>query len=294
MWGKNVPAETGQGGPQMKTVLVPTAPHELMGATFDTALALARRFGSYVEGFALRPPLAEIVSVDMVMGLTWAADERGDQEAETQARRSFETWMTEAEVMRDAGPADGPRWRWHADAPAGDEFVGAYARVFDITVVGRPGQSAAGPRMATLEAVLFEGGRPALIAPPTAPATFGETIVIAWNGSTETAHVIAMGMALLERAKRVVVLTVENGMVPGPSGEALARSLQRHGLSVEAVHLGSEKRNAGEAMLEFAETVGCDLLFKGAYTQSRIRQMIFGGATSHILAHATIPVFMAH
>jgi nucleotide-binding universal stress UspA family protein len=29
-------------------------------------------------------------------------------------------------------------------------------------------------------------------------------------------------------------------------------------------------------------------------TQSRLRQMIFGGATSHILRHAEVPVFMAH
>jgi nucleotide-binding universal stress UspA family protein len=40
--------------------------------------------------------------------------------------------------------------------------------------------------------------------------------------------------------------------------------------------------------------VGADLLIKGAYTQSRLRQMIFGGATSHVLAHARLPVFMAH
>ncbi|MGP9818660.1 universal stress protein [Salinarimonas sp. NSM] len=278
----------------MKTVLVPTAPHELMDATLQTAIALARRFGGYVEGFSLRPPLAEIVSVDMVMGLTWAADERADEEAEVQARDTFQRFMDAAGIARDAGPADGPRWRWHADAPAGDEFVGAYSRIFDVTVVGRPTQSATGPRMATLEAVLFEGGRPALIAPPRARDTIGETIVIAWNGSTETAHVIGMGMELLARAKRVHVLTVESGMVPGPSGEALARALQRHGLPVEQVHLGPEKRNAGEAILDYAEGVGCDLLFKGAYTQSRIRQMIFGGATSHILANATIPVFMAH
>ena len=33
---------------------------------------------------------------------------------------------------------------------------------------------------------------------------------------------------------------------------------------------------------------------KGAYTQSRLRQMILGGATSHILANTTLPVFMAH
>ena len=43
-----------------------------------------------------------------------------------------------------------------------------------------------------------------------------------------------------------------------------------------------------------AAEVGADLIVKGGYTQSRLRQMIFGGATSHILAQADVPVFMAH
>jgi len=43
-----------------------------------------------------------------------------------------------------------------------------------------------------------------------------------------------------------------------------------------------------------ARSVGSDLLIKGGYTQSRLRQMIFGGATSQILAEANLPVFMAH
>jgi nucleotide-binding universal stress UspA family protein len=38
----------------------------------------------------------------------------------------------------------------------------------------------------------------------------------------------------------------------------------------------------------------CDLLIKGAYTQSRLREWIFGGATRHIVANATLPVLMAH
>ena len=53
-------------------------------------------------------------------------------------------------------------------------------------------------------------------------------------------------------------------------------------------------RAAGEVILERAAALGCDLLVKCAYTQSRLRQMIFGGATRHILGHATLPVFMAH
>ena len=43
-----------------------------------------------------------------------------------------------------------------------------------------------------------------------------------------------------------------------------------------------------DAMIEAGDLV------KGAYTNSRLRQMIFGGATSHILAEAQLPVLMAH
>ena len=48
------------------------------------------------------------------------------------------------------------------------------------------------------------------------------------------------------------------------------------------------------AAVREAMAAGADMLVKGGYTQSRVRQMIFGGATSHILANAELPVFMAH
>ena len=51
---------------------------------------------------------------------------------------------------------------------------------------------------------------------------------------------------------------------------------------------------AQSVILEEAGTRGADLLVKGAYTHSRLRQMFFGGATSHILAEAEIPVLMAN
>ena len=50
----------------------------------------------------------------------------------------------------------------------------------------------------------------------------------------------------------------------------------------------------GGAILREATAVGADLIIKGAYTQSRLRQMIFGGATSHILAEADLPVIAAN
>jgi nucleotide-binding universal stress UspA family protein len=47
-------------------------------------------------------------------------------------------------------------------------------------------------------------------------------------------------------------------------------------------------------VLAAAQSLDCDLLVKGAYTQSRLRQLIFGGATRHIIGNATLPVLMAN
>ena len=40
-----------------------------------------------------------------------------------------------------------------------------------------------------------------------------------------------------------------------------------------------EGRPTGEVILAHAKALGCDLVIQGAYTQSRLRQMIFGGTT---------------
>ena len=74
----------------------------------------------------------------------------------------------------------------------------------------------------------------------------------------------------------------------------VARYLERNGIAAETREIPADGRSGGEAILAEAGALGADLLVKGAYTHSRLRQMIFGGATSHILAEAELPVFMAH
>ena len=49
----------------MKTILVPTESHDAMRSALATALALARRFDSYIEGFPLRFRVNEFIAVDM-------------------------------------------------------------------------------------------------------------------------------------------------------------------------------------------------------------------------------------
>ena len=93
----------------------------------------------------------------------------------------------------------------------------------------------------------------------------------------------------------VIVLTVEGGPLhEGPPGEELARNLRYNGVAAEASNVKGDRRTIGETLLKTSASLGVDLLVKGAYTQSRLRQMIFGGTTSHILAESNLPVFMAH
>ena len=81
--------------------------------------------------------------------------------------------------------------------------------------------------------------------------------------------------------------------MPGPSAEQLIHYLRRNGITVEPISVELDGKNTGQTILAAAQSFGCDLLIKGAYTQSRLRQMIFGGATRHVLEHADMPVLLA-
>jgi nucleotide-binding universal stress UspA family protein len=277
-----------------KTILVPVEQHDLMNSTLETALLLARKFDSYVEGFALRVELPTAFAVGDVGAVPIPALEQDIAENEKQSRGLFENFMQAHGVPR-AGDAKALSSGWLDNAPEGDHFVGSHGRVFDVIVLGKPARDPKGPRMTTLEAALFESGRPVLIAPPSPQPQMGTNVLIAWNCSTEQARATAFAMPILERASRVIVLTVEGGAgVPGPSGEQLCRYLQLNGVPAKPLTVGLEGRLTGEAVLAHAKALGCDLLVKGAYTQSRLRQMIFGGTTRYIMSNAELPVLMAH
>jgi nucleotide-binding universal stress UspA family protein len=279
----------------MKTILVPTESHDAMRSALSTALALARRFDSYIEGFALRFRVNEFIAVDMAGAIPLESLREESLDEARRARSLFEAFMRENAVPRATPGAIALSCGWRDDAPEGEGFVGSHGRVFDVIVMSRSEANAIGLRDKAIESGLFDSGRPVLIAAPTPPPQIGTNVMVHWNCSTEQARTTALAMPLLHTADRVTVLNVEGGAaVPGPSAEQATEYLQRNGIKAVQMTVGLEGRNTGEAILATAQSLGCDLLIKGAYTQSRLRQMIFGGATRHILAHATLPVLMAN
>jgi len=279
----------------MKSILVPMEPHEGMTSVLETALLLARKCGSYIEGFPLRFGISEFVAVDPAGSIPLESYRQESLEEAAQARRMFETFMQERSVPKAAGSTGGLSCAWLDEAPEGESFVGSYGRVFDITVLGRPDANTIGLHNRAIESGLFESGKPILLAPPVPPKTIATNVMLHWNCSTEQARASGFAMPLLHQAAQVTVLNVVGGQgVPGPSADQFLKHLQLNGIPAKLKSVNLEGKSTGEAILAAAKAEGCDLLVKGAFTQSRLRQMIFGGATSHILAHAELPVLMAH
>lgn len=276
-----------------KTILVPVEAAEYRDRVLSTALLLGKTTGSYIEGCALGMLYMEPVAYGPMGGAMIPPLEGTPSVQPEELHKSFTDFMQQNGVPPALAPEERLCFGWTGDDLFSDDQFGSHSRVFDVIVAGRPNADGSGPRVATLESILFEGGRPVLIVPTGTVESLGQTIVIAWNCSTEAARAVSSAMGLLEAAKCVTVLTIEGGTVAGPSGAQLCKNLHAHGIDAEECTVPPEDMSIGEAILYHSKDVGADLIIKGAYTHSRLRQMIFGGATSHLLYNADLPVLMA-
>src|SRR5271169_4218655 len=294
-----MPSEAGgslwEATMSMKTILVPMESNDAIQSALETALLLARRYDSYIEGFALRWVINEYIGIELMGGIPVERYRQDIEEHAKKARQIFELFMEKHNVPRSIKTTKSISCGWLENVPEDESFVGSYGRVFDVIVMNRPDANSTGLYNRAIESSLFESGRPMLLSPPSPPRQIAANVLIAWNCSTEQARATALAMPLLQKADRVTVLAVIGGTgVPGPSAQQLIRYLKCNGISAEPLTVELDGKNTGEAILAAAERLGCDLLIKGAYTQSRLRQMIFGGATQHVLANAALPVLLAN
>jgi len=279
----------------MKTILVPMDNHDMRSA-LESALLLGQRNNSYIEGFALRRQIFELVAgIDAMGGVPLDKFKDDAEEEAKKAKQIFEVFMQEHGVPRSTETKESVSFGWLDHAAEGEDFIGNYGRVFDLIVMNRRDANYGPMHDRAIESGLFESGRPILLSPPSPPRQIATNVLIAWNRSTEQARATALAMPILQKSDRVTILTVVGGTgVPGPSAEQLIRYLRCNGVVAESMRVELDGRSTGEVILASAQSLGCDLLVKGAYTQSRLRQWIFGGATQHVLANASLPVLLAN
>jgi nucleotide-binding universal stress UspA family protein len=174
-----------------------------------------------------------------------------------------------------------------------EDLVAQQARLADLTVVPHPDAGEDVSSSDALHAVLFDSGRPVLIAPQRAPATIGTRVCLAWNGTAESAASALAALPWMQRADAVRILTAEEYQRRGPGAQELATYLALHGVDADIATFRPIDREVGAGMLAAARDFGADLLSMGAYSHSRLRQLILGGVTRHVLEHASLPVMMS-
>lgn len=286
----------------IKTILVAATGNDGDAAAFAAALAVARPFAAHLDALHVK---LDAVNVAVAMATDAGAGavtaglveqlEKDAAERERTARGNFAAFCSGvglAEASAPASAAAAPSAEFHVETGEEPRWIAAYGTAADL-IVARRGDAEDIPAHTTLEAALLETGRPILI-PGRAPLPERfERIAIAWKPTPQAARSVALAAPFLERAKEVLVMTVDEEPQARHDCDRLVRNLAWHGLAAKAERIAPGPEGAAASLL--AAVAGrADLLVMGGYGHSRLREWVFGGFTQYVLAGAPLPVLMAH
>src|SRR5919109_1813762 len=176
----------------IKTILVLADGGGGTVATLTTAVTMAQRCSAELDVLHVRadvetmvPVIGEGMSGAMVEQMMSAMQQTVVSRA-AKAKAAFE------QVCGVAGiPAV-----WRESTGRETDIVANAGRLVDLIIIGKPDAETETPLAATLDAALFDTGRPVLVA-PTAATAVGSRVAIAWNGSAQAARVVAAAKPIL-------------------------------------------------------------------------------------------------
>ena len=284
----------------IRKLLLPLTGTAAGEAALTTALMIARRFNAHVTALHVRvdsrdvAPLAgEGLSGAMIEEMMSATEKESGERAHA-VRSMFERFVARQEVeVSEARPG-----AQHASASFAsvtgreEDIVAQQARLADLTVVPHPDAGEDVSSSDALHAVLFDSGRPVLISPQVAPKSIGTRVCLAWNGTAESAASALAALPWMQQAEAVRILSAEGYQRRGPGAPDLAAYLALHDVKADIVVFRPVGSSVGAGLLAAATEFGCDLLSMGAYSHSRLRQLILGGVTRHVLEYSNLPVMM--
>ena len=239
-----------------------------------------------VDSRDVAPLAGEGLSGAMIEEMMSATEKESSERAHA-VRAMFDRFVAQHEVIvREARPGAGSATASFAAVTGREEdLVAQQARLADLTVVPHPEAGEDVSSSDALHAVLFDSGRPVLIvAAGGAGRRSARRICLGWNGTAESASAVLAALPWLQArgggAHPVGRRATSGAARRRPSSPPTWRCTACEAEIVMFQPIGGA---VGAGLLAAARDFGCDLLAMGAYSHSRLRQLILGGVTRHVL-----------
>lgn len=250
-----------------------------------SSLLDAKLCGLIIEEQILEPP----DTVDRVFTEHLVREHNKYQQSVGGARKIFQSVAEQAGIHFDivAKPFTQERL---------PSIVTEVARLFDCSIV--PAMSPSSELgLAVIEELIFGSGRPLIIVPAEKQSKFSaDTVMVAWDGSQPAARAIHDAIPILQKAALTEIITIEeNKQSCGvSSGDDLVKHLKSHDVRASWRCLAHDGGALGQQLMTAAQRADAGMLVMGAYGHSRIRQIIFGGATRSAIFRPLLPVFLSN
>jgi len=272
----------------LKDILVHVDPSRHCKTRLQAAAGLARRFKAHLTGVYVAPELgvSPFLADQFPPDLLNEISAKATQQEET-AQALFEACTREAGIASE----------WIEESGDPIERVVAHARHTDLAVLGQTDPDETGQLApSTLpERVALNAGRPVLLVPYAGEfVSFGERVLVAWNGSPHSVRAVNDALPLLAQAKSVKVLSIDSKHGGVGDGSDLVLHLKRHGIASEANRIVADGIDIGDLLLARLTDEAVDLLVMGVYGHSRLHEMVLGGVSRELFRHMTVPVLMSH
>ena len=218
----------------------------------------------------------------------------------------FDQAREDALALEDAARAalKGATFNWSATGltaqmVAVTQLISQRTRFSDLVVLPKPYAKGRGQDIeAIAEAAMFESDVPVLIQPDG--LDFPEKtdrILIGWNESREALRAVKAALPFLKAASTVNIAIIDppkHGPERSDPGGQLSQFLTRHGVKAELSVLSKTMPRVADVLARHAGDIDADMIVMGAYSHSRFRESILGGATRNMLEQTEHPLLLAH
>ncbi len=275
----------------IKNLLIAYGGSESSNAALDAALFMRDKYDAHLTGLSAH----SFAPVNPNVG-SWIPEDVRESIEQARARATKDV---EALFKKRIASNSAPEKIHWISKPCDDKCsatVAQYARLFDLTVLGRYDAIRGEGDELHPDIVAMVSGRPVLLVPREFDmSAFNEHAVLAWDGKRAAARAVADAMQILKTKSLVTIITVadEHSQAPLPDMD-VETALRRHGIKTEHINIKRKGKSVSYRILEFLEKAEPRLLVMGAYEHSRFRQSIVGGVTSSVLKKAKVPILMSH